>query len=728
MQVVDLQHLLGSFQWLVATSCLVVASWRLTSTWLPTDDPDPVERGLRAAVLTIACMALSVAVLGAFGWLGGPGLVLVGLVAWALSTRVAEPDAPAVAAGWGPWPLQAASGLLAADATLYLLVPPTNWDAMTYHLYLPARWIQEGLIFHVPTVFADAHAAYAPQNGALVFGWQMALTGFDTLCNLVQPALLIFGAIVLTRLAAELLTDSDNVGDDSLCLAAAAGLFVLLDPVRRWALTANVDVLMAVCWLAATYWSVRALRRGEASSALASGLATGLVAGSKLAGVLLALVPGLILLGVVFRRRWWLHGVATAALAILGGGWWYLRNLRLYGNPVFPLDFEVLGLQFDGAFRSSAMSDSFLGLDPSAWWASLPSALGWATCTVAIVGCLGLLAVVVGPGVRRRHRLAAAGALAFVAAWTYYCVALLPYNSQFRFLIPALALCCVGWVPVFRRLQTVGRPYALAAWALLATSLVALSPAPDLWRRPLTVFRQAGTVWIAAVLLAVVLLSVFVVLVVARRKRTSPGTASYAVLAVLLLVSIAAGGTVADRMRPGFIATADYAPHAMGILPFQDPQQVPTTIAYSGMNVPYALMGPGFRHRVIYVNTGGEAGDGFYEFWRRASEQADGAGLYPTHKPGIYRSPTDRPGPWLERLRANGVEAVALFRMPAVERPAHWLLDEAYPIERRWIRDAMRTQSRDAAGGRSAESDSDSSIGFRALMVSDLAEIYLVVP
>jgi 4-amino-4-deoxy-L-arabinose transferase-like glycosyltransferase len=71
---------------------------------------------------------------------------------------------------------------------------------------------------------------------------------------------------------------------------------------------------------------------------VALGCLLGLALLSKLSGLALAALAGLALLIAAWRRRSWRwlfgNGVAVAVPALLVGGWWYVRNWLLYGDPL----------------------------------------------------------------------------------------------------------------------------------------------------------------------------------------------------------------------------------------------------------------------------------------------------------------------------------------------------------------------------------------------------------
>jgi hypothetical protein len=177
----------------------------------------------------------------------------------------------------------------------------------------------------------------------------------------------------------------------------------------------------------------------------------------------------------------------------------------------------------------------------------------------------------------------------------------------------------------------------------------------------------------------------------------------------VLLVAIAM--LHAEASRPAFLARADFAAWRDGYLPFHGPSVLPgkldpspgegLRIAYAGANVPYALMGDGWRHRVLYVNTRGSVGDGFYEFWERDPR------VHEYHKPGLYRGQDDETV-WLAHLEETGVEILVVFQMHWAERRYLWSSPGGFPIEQVW---ASRHPER-----------------FELLFASPVAEIYRLLP
>lgn len=233
------------------------------------------------------------------------------------------------------------------------------------------------------------------------------------------------------------------------------------------------------------------------------GLALGLACLSKLGGVLLLLPTALVWLGWGWRRRAW--GWALAHLAAVGllvgavAGWWYIRNLRLYGDPT-----------------GIAPHLALMNPPPVLTWATLPTV--WQGVRISLFATFGWFNLILPDGVyrlwdlflllavlgygwgmvsRRGPALArpAAGLLAvwvvvsFLALWRWIALAA---GAQGRLLLPAYpalgVLLVAGWErwPWPGRWGRIGGMALPGAAALVAAVLaLALVIAPAYRRPPL---------------------------------------------------------------------------------------------------------------------------------------------------------------------------------------------------------------------------------------------------
>ena len=643
---------------------------------------------LTAGLWFFLCTTLPVAILGFSGLL--QPVLLLGLAAggglWALRDGRGRPFANlprwAVPRQWR-LPLWLTGGLFLIDLSVLLPMPPTAWDAMTYHLFLPARWLQDGRIFHIPTVFGDNAAAFAPQNGALIFAWHLGLSGNDAVINVLQGACLPLTALALYAVARNLELGPAASG-------SAALLLFWLGPIRQWAWTANVDIFLLTFWAMSLAWTLRYRRSAHLADVASAGLAAGLAAGTKTLAAPLIALTALLLLPTWWRRRGdadeipidkvWVHMLTWGSCLLVAGGWWWLRNLWLYGNPLFPLDLRLGPLKWAGAYDRAALEAGEFHLD------GLGATLG------SLVQDWGLLTVllVIGGGVllgrwSGRHGLAASSRstarqlAGLAAAWTCFFLFSVPHNNQTRFLLPTLFLGIVGLACALHRASLQGEIRLAGAWLACLGLAVWTAPVGRLWQRPRLAFADAAeplSPWI----LGGVATAILVGLALGVLRRTGPRSLRALPLMVAVVGTaffVGMAGATADRLRPFALQAADFKDWSPGFLLFHDPLTPDSRIAYTGTNVPYALMGAGQRHRVSYVNVQGEAADGFYEFWRRNPR------TYEYHKPGIYRG-QENEALWLQRLQEEEIDMVVIFALHWAEHRYIRSTAGGFPLEQTW--------------------------------------------
>jgi len=509
---------------------------------------------------------------------------------------------------------------LLLDLPLGLAAPPVNWDAMTYHLHLPARWIQEGRIFHVPTVFSDNAAAYAPQNGALLFGWSMTLLKSDALTNVMQWAGVGAIAMALYRL-------SRSLGVRPRAAAVASMTPFWIEPIRTQAASANVDIWMLAFFAAGLAWLSSWVRRPDERTMLLFGLAMGLAAGTKTIGLALGLLVSVPAIAIAIRRRRPKDVGWFTVAALVGGGWWYVRNLALYGNPLFPLDVGP----FRGAYGTDAIRAGEFHVDAGTAFMRVTDRWGWFVIAMLFLGTAALFynAVRHHRNGRARRSLVAGLLGLFSVAWLAWFLFGVPHNDQSRFLLPALTIALAGWSSL---MELLGRGSRGALGLALLTFV------------GLTVFGHPFDGWSAWL-------------------RTLDDTEIRS----------------SESARVAAYGRSAYRSWAEGFIPFQNPELEPQRVAYSGANIPYTLTGPGLRHTVIYCNTRGEREDGFYEHWLNDPR------THAYHKPGIYRGPDDSYDTWLANLVAERIDMVVLFALHPAERAYLPATDSGFPPEQRWI-------------------------------------------
>ncbi|HEX6811738.1 MAG TPA: hypothetical protein VF384_08960 [Planctomycetota bacterium] len=330
---------------IVSTGAVLHASATLTRRLLPDQSlgVQLVAGGLIAAWLVVVVMAALL-----FLQLFHPLAVTASMLALAGVCRRwsgPRPTATTSAAGSVLRAMQhAPAGVLAVilGAVLLLqlaralLLPPAAWDSLTYHMTLPALWVQHG--GYCRWLAPDAWADYSqfPGNGELFTAFLVLPFHGDLLANLVNFPFLLLGGAAVHALARDL-------GASRHAGLLAAALWCFAPPSFAYLTTQYVDIQTAAQVIAAWLFTVRFLRTRAAVDGALAGAGFGLAAGTKhLALVPLAIGAAIVLLALARERfagpRW--RGIAWFTLAAaLASVPWYVRNWIETGNPVFP--FEV---------------------------------------------------------------------------------------------------------------------------------------------------------------------------------------------------------------------------------------------------------------------------------------------------------------------------------------------------------------------------------------------------
>ena len=215
------------------------------------------------------------------------------------------------------------------------------------------------------------------------------------------------------------------------------------------------------------------------------GLLLGLGALAKFSGLLLWPLAGGTLLWLAWRekRLRWLFpaGVFVFGLALAVSGWWFLRNLQLYGDlSALAPHLEIMETR-DGLPKLRGLLAEFRGLRYSFWalfgWFNIlvPEPFYWLMDALALVGLLGFVLFLIRS--LRRQSPGSRAALLMLMAWVGLVAialvrwTLLTTGSQGRLLYPALPAIAlflvVGWAELVPdRLQRVVGIAALVAWTV----------------------------------------------------------------------------------------------------------------------------------------------------------------------------------------------------------------------------------------------------------------------
>jgi len=224
-----------------------------------------------------------------------------------------------------------------------------NFDSLWYHMPYATDMVQSHSVtglHYTETVFTNW---FYPQNSELLHATGILLTHRDTLSLFLN-----FGFLALSFLAAWCI--GRPYGRGHLTVVVAAIVLECHTLVVREPGAAKNDLVAAALLLAAVAILVNGMRVSRADPPVlatgspaatgpagptpfawpiaAAGLATGLAVGTKSTAVAMAaaLTLAIVVLAPTGRRwatfGWWFIP------ALLGGGYWYLRNLIIAGNPL----------------------------------------------------------------------------------------------------------------------------------------------------------------------------------------------------------------------------------------------------------------------------------------------------------------------------------------------------------------------------------------------------------
>ena len=362
--------------------------------------------------------------------------------------------APGDAAAWGVAGFVAL--FIAGVVYRHRMLPPMGDDVLTYHLPAAAAWLAAGRITLLQTWDFNPANTFSPLAGSVLATWWIAPLGSDAAARFVQVpgvGLIFLAAYQLARLAR-----APRPAAALLAVAACCGR-----PILGQAVLAKDDVLLTAFVLTA----VVALARRGRGWPLRAGVAVGLMLATKYTAVLSLPILLLALRRHDARPRGLLAIAGVIALALAGP--WYVRNLWLTGNPLYPLRLEMLGtpllpgpiatrvtpvLRSAGQtwrlFTGSFFSDSpmLLALLVAGWLAATATAtaatamatMATAAATRTAVGNGRFAPTQSSAGLRRLWRVVVLGVPLSVALFFLTS----PYPET-RFIDPAIALVWTGW-------------------------------------------------------------------------------------------------------------------------------------------------------------------------------------------------------------------------------------------------------------------------------------------
>lgn len=213
--------------------------------------------------------------------------------------------------------------------------PPSGYDSMAYHLPMAIEWIKTGKI--LPIYFA-LFLSYMPGTGELLSATQIMTIKSDFLVSSIQFPFLIISAISIYSIG-------KTIGlNKKASLIASLFLFstpVFVEEVQRL----YIDIIFMSFVLLTLHYALKYLKTKNRTFFFLSAVTAGLLMGTKYIGMhfLILIIPVLIISLIIHSKIQILkfiffikNSLLWISITLLVGGYWYIRNWVITGNPIFP--------------------------------------------------------------------------------------------------------------------------------------------------------------------------------------------------------------------------------------------------------------------------------------------------------------------------------------------------------------------------------------------------------
>jgi len=336
-----------------AVTCWVLPAWASYRLIKRPGESMPLSQQLAAAgALYLAFVVLISEGLGMMGWLFPFPAAICSTLYWLLCVKFRPKQQSRDLQAALRWTqTRCAEGYWIAAPFIAIFIiqaaargfsyPPLSWDSLTYHAFLPARWVQLGTL----TPFAapggmDSYRAY-PINHELLVAWIMFPFHSDLFANFVNTIPLLLGAASIYGLCREL-----NV--PPRIAAGAPLLLTFAPPLWGLATTQYADIYGNSTILCGLLFLMRYARTRALLDLVISAVGVGLAAGARYNALPLcvAFVFAIVLIAII--QRWnrattMAHLLLAVFVGLACGSYQYARNWIELGNPVYPMEIALGG-------------------------------------------------------------------------------------------------------------------------------------------------------------------------------------------------------------------------------------------------------------------------------------------------------------------------------------------------------------------------------------------------
>ncbi len=475
-------------------------------------------------------------------------------------------------------------GFLLVKTIYNLINPPFGWDSLNYHFTFPVEWLKSGNLLLPPTISDDPSPTYYPINGSLYYYWLIAPFRNVMLADLGQIPFLIISFFAVFSIARKIKLSKE------LSFYAAA-IFMVIPNYFEQIEVGYVDIIMATLFLLCINFLLNLNKEFNIKNLILSGIAAGLFFGIKTLSLAYSLALILFFLLILIKHARGFKfigygGMFVILMAVLGG-YGYIRNFIVTGNPLFPLNFVI--------FKETV----FKGVMPTATYlvrwdyqgynlGKLFFREGMGPQLLLLIFPATFLAFPIALYKKRKVKIdLALGYILFLPAILLAIFTFIIPQLWTRFLYPYLG---IGAIVAFFTLSVLKVPIKVIKTLVVICFLASIAEFSGYWELGFS---------LAAVLILFVTLPYF--LRICKEKRFKVDVVFSLIVLFLALIAFTQKWYLKNEYKR-YITYARYWEGAMKAWDWLNENTSGDNIAYTGRPVPLPLYGTNFKNDVYYVS------------------------------------------------------------------------------------------------------------------------------
>ena len=465
-----------------------------------------------------------------------------------------------------------------------IINPPLGWDSLNYHFTFPVEWLKHGNLSTPITICDDPTPTYYPINGGLFYLWLIFPFKSVFLANIGQFPFFFFAFIAVYNIGLK-------TGLDEKMAFIAAALFSVVPNYFRQLEFGYSDIMVASLFLIALNFLLSLENEFKLKNLLLASISLGLLLGTKTVSLpyacVLFIFMAIIFGGQIFKRNIKIvfgYFFTLVLFLFIFGGFGYIRNFLLTGNPLYPLDFKVFGKTvFNGVMAATTYRAHWSQYDYNLSKLFFHEGMGLQFIILFIPGILLALPVAF---IKERRILTIKKVFIYLLPILLYLVFryLIP-QLWVRFLYPFLGVSAIVALHTMRNLKIPKKVIKILSLICILASF------PEMARQ-LPLINSL-------ILSSVVYLSILLTL----QSKVRPSKLGIIIAALIIITVLNFVWIRYEKEEyPRYVTKTRYWPEATLGWKWLNENTESDKIAYTGRPVPFPLYGTNFKNDVYYVS------------------------------------------------------------------------------------------------------------------------------